>query len=206
MSETTGKRIRISRNKPEKPPVMTMKMQRSAIFALLDVQEERSGVSMLSSSKSLLKSIEDLNETRSNMSKVEWVTHDKLFKNLERCADLEEELKQYGLAGSHSPSLFLSKIQSGTDADLKYETLIEAQKTAKKNLVEFIQKADGNQAVSGESIAKFKSKIQELISLEENYHYLEVTKGFFCFEVISAYHSSLTDAAAALNKRSKSIH
>lgn len=206
MSETTGKRIRISRNKPAPVPAMTMKMQRSAIFELLDVQEDRSGIPILSSSKSLLKAMEDMNEKRSDMGKVEWVTHDKLFKNLEKCADLEEELKQYGLAGSHSPSLFLSKIESGTDNDLKYETLIELGKDAKQNLENLIQDANSDKEISGDSVAKFKSKIQELISLQENYHYLEVTQGFFCFEVISAYHSSLTDAVEALSKQGKAIH
>ena len=206
MSETTGKRVRISRKKPEPKPVMTMKMQRSAIFELLDVQEDRSGVSILSSSKNLLKNIEDMTETRKDMGKVEWVTHDKLLKNLQKCADLEEELKQYGLAGSHSPSLFLNKIQSGADDDLKYETLIEAKETAKKDLEHFIQNSKTDKAISGDSVTKFKSEIQRLISLQENYHYLEATQGFFCFEVLSAYHSSLTDAVESLSKPGKSVH
>lgn len=206
MSDTNGNRIRISRIKPKQNTVMTTKTQRSAIFELMGVEENQSEASMLSSSKSLLKAVESLTEKRKDMGKVEWVTHDKLFKNLERCADLEEQLKQFGLKGSYSPSLFLSKIQRGTDNDLKHEVLLKCEKTAKQNLEDFIRNANSDKSISGELIAKFKSEIQKLISLQENYYYLEATKGFFCFEVISAYHSSLVDAVEALSKQGKSVH
>lgn len=209
MNNTNVKRERISRIKPKTSVDMTKKEQRSAIFKLLGVEDDQGDISMLSSSKELLHAIQDMNEQRTNMSKVEWVTHDKLCKNLEKCVALEEKLKQFGLVGSHSPSLFLSKIESGSDSDAKYKTLVKKSREANQNLEAFIDNANGGESIEGKSdaaIAKFKADLQKLISVKENYHYLEATDGFFCYEVLSAYNIHLSNALEELTNSSNTIH
>ena len=113
------------------------------------------------------------------------------------------------MVGSHSPSLFLSKIESGSDSDAKYKTLVKKSREANQNLEAFIDNANGGESIEGKSdaaIAKFKADLQKLISVKENYHYLEATDGFFCYEVLSAYNIHLSNALEELTNSSSTIH
>lgn len=209
MNQVNTKRVRISRIKPKASTVMSQKEQLSAIFELMGIEPQKNEAPMLASSKNLMRAVEYMVEPREDMGKIEWVAHDKLFKHLERCADLEADLKKFGLLGSYSPSAFLNEIKKGSDSDVKYDTLVERKKNAKQNLDSFITQANEDEKLENKSVSElavFKAELQKLISIQESYHYIEATDGFFSFEVISTYHQFLKNALDELTDSKTTIH
>lgn len=197
MTNTNGTRPRIGLKKPVVAAPESITHHKDSLYEFFGVEKPSVPVNALSSARNVLQLIEGLKNDRAGMNKVEFVAFSDLIKTLDKCHNLEKKLQGFGLVGSRSPKAFLSSIEVGRDESLKYDSIKAKKEAAEKAFDDFVEAANNSEPLdnkSAEEVSKFKSELQQLISLKENYHFAECTNGFFCYEVLAAYHTHLKES------------